>query len=362
MKSYFIMMDNEPKGPYPLQMILEMGLPDEALVRESTLQSWVSWKEIRAEILTGYEVGKTGIYAGFWQRMLSLFIDMIIILTISTGVYLIPGGTISLPLLALIAIVFGVCFELTPWQGTPGKIILGLKVTDRNMQRLKFGQVLGRNIAKIFSVITLGIGWLMIGLTRQKQGLHDRVALTFVVHRELEERKGTRGITINMIVLLAVCCLINISLCFVDAPRKTYSKTGTHFSYEGVSFTNPDQWEFTCKKYRVEKILTIHRTKGGNGLIEFCVLEKLDMDKDQLLKESYTIYEEDFKGMEIESIQDGRYNRYKTKELSFRYYELRGNMKVFDTGKKSVIVVQMLEAGKTEPGFKIIEDSFKIEN
>jgi uncharacterized RDD family membrane protein YckC len=71
--------------------------------------------------------------------------------------------------------------ESSSSQGTLGKIACGLKVTDTRGRRISFGRATGRYFAKILSGLTLGIGYLMVGWTRQKRGLHDFVAGTLVV-------------------------------------------------------------------------------------------------------------------------------------------------------------------------------------
>ena len=68
-------------------------------------------------------------------------------------------------------------------QATVGKIALGLKVTDTDGGRISFGRALGRTFAKILSVLTLFIGFIMAGFTDRKQALHDKIAHTLVVKR-----------------------------------------------------------------------------------------------------------------------------------------------------------------------------------
>src|SRR5947207_11226480 len=71
--------------------------------------------------------------------------------------------------------------ESSSWQGTVGKKVLGLRVTDLNGNRIGFGKATGRYFGKIVSALILGIGFIMIAFTEQKQGLHDIMAGTFVL-------------------------------------------------------------------------------------------------------------------------------------------------------------------------------------
>ena len=71
--------------------------------------------------------------------------------------------------------------ESSRFQATLGKVVMGIKVTDQNGHRLDFAKALLRNLSKIISGIVLGIGYLMIVFDDKKQGLHDKIADTYVV-------------------------------------------------------------------------------------------------------------------------------------------------------------------------------------
>jgi uncharacterized RDD family membrane protein YckC len=73
--------------------------------------------------------------------------------------------------------------ESSSKQGTLGKTIVGIKVTDSNGDRLSFGRAAGRYFASIVSGLTLGIGFMMAGWTSKKQTLHDMIANTLVVNK-----------------------------------------------------------------------------------------------------------------------------------------------------------------------------------
>lgn len=68
-------------------------------------------------------------------------------------------------------------------QATPGKMTMGLKVTDPQNNRITFVKATARFAAKILSAWILGIGFLMILFTEKKQGLHDKIVKTLVVNR-----------------------------------------------------------------------------------------------------------------------------------------------------------------------------------
>jgi len=100
-----------------------------------------------------------------------------------------PHGGMGLGLLgggiAAVVIIFGSwlyeAFMLSsPYQATLGKMMFGMKVTDLHGNRISFARATGRHFAKWLSGMILCIGFIMVGLTQRKQGLHDLLAETLV--------------------------------------------------------------------------------------------------------------------------------------------------------------------------------------
>jgi len=81
-------------------------------------------------------------------------------------------------------------FESSKKMATPGKFILGLKVTDFSGSRISFGKATGRYFSKFLSSMILGIGYIMAAFTERKQTLHDILANCFVIynynHKKIE--------------------------------------------------------------------------------------------------------------------------------------------------------------------------------
>jgi len=74
--------------------------------------------------------------------------------------------------------------ESSVYQGTLGKMALGLIVTDLEGRRISFGRASGRYFAKIITgFIPLGIGYAMAGFTEKKQALHDMIASCLVLRK-----------------------------------------------------------------------------------------------------------------------------------------------------------------------------------
>jgi uncharacterized RDD family membrane protein YckC len=149
-------------------------------------------------------------YGGFWMRFLAVIIDAIIIGVVSAMIR-IPLGLVGLgvglnlgrnpdpnqvlaampALMSLIGLSFLIQFALsltyevyflTTKGATPGKMALGLKVIRADGGPISAGLAVGRYFAKILSVLTLWIGFIIAGFDREKRALHDHICGTRVVY------------------------------------------------------------------------------------------------------------------------------------------------------------------------------------
>ena len=83
-------------------------------------------------------------------------------------------------------IIYGVYvmyFLSSEMMATPGKMAMGLIVTDGDGNRISAGTAATRWIGYFLSAIVLLIGFFMIGFTEKKEGLHDKLAGTLVVYK-----------------------------------------------------------------------------------------------------------------------------------------------------------------------------------
>lgn len=74
--------------------------------------------------------------------------------------------------------------ESSVWQATVGKRLVNVQVTDKHGNRIGFGRANVRFWSKIISSLFCGPGFIVVGISRTKQGLHDRIAATLVVKDE----------------------------------------------------------------------------------------------------------------------------------------------------------------------------------
>ena len=148
-------------------------------------------------------------YAGFGHRFLAWIVDIIFILVIdifvmgltglSEGVRMVYqflrgypmtdryGETVTSMVPNQVLYAITVLLILVPWlyyavlessknQATLGKIAVKIAVTDLNGNRITFSSATLRFFAKVLSVLTFFIGFIIIAFTKRKQGLHDIIA------------------------------------------------------------------------------------------------------------------------------------------------------------------------------------------
>lgn len=73
-----------------------------------------------------------------------------------------------------------VIMESSGRQATIGKTIVGIKVGNASGSRISAANALGRLVAKVISNMILFAGYIMIAFSKNKQGLHDMIADTYV--------------------------------------------------------------------------------------------------------------------------------------------------------------------------------------
>jgi uncharacterized RDD family membrane protein YckC len=75
------------------------------------------------------------------------------------------------------------------FAGTPGKLLLRLRVVRADFSRLTYGRAAIRFFGKMLSDLTMYIGYIMVGFDPQRRALHDYIADTRVIKREQPERE-----------------------------------------------------------------------------------------------------------------------------------------------------------------------------
>jgi uncharacterized RDD family membrane protein YckC len=152
-------------------------------------------------------------FAGFWLRLVAYIIDSLLTLCGIVVIVLLVAAVVGFGSfrnafdnadpaddVLTAAIVFSICggilliivgawlyyaaMESSSYQGTLGKMALGLIVTDLQGRRVTFGRASGRFFAKIITgLIPFALGYVMAGFTEKKQALHDMIASCLVLRK-----------------------------------------------------------------------------------------------------------------------------------------------------------------------------------
>ena len=142
-------------------------------------------------------------YAGFWIRLVAFIIDWIVIAIIGGivggifwmftfpfwiwgwaadgGEMMRPFWFTNFPMWAITAAYF-ICFWARKGE-TPGMMALKIRMVHADGTNLKWdwGQALLRFLGYILCWITLGLLFLWVAFDGRKQGVHDKIADTYVV-------------------------------------------------------------------------------------------------------------------------------------------------------------------------------------
>ena len=161
-----------------------------------------------------------GIYAGLGRRFVAFIIDVVLVLILGLvavaglglfrglqnayfyAVQHIPAEELTVEgttgaLVGSILAAYGLLLVIVPWlyfagfessrsQATPGKVLMSLVVTDLQGQKPTFARTTLRFAGKFISTLIIFIGFLMIGFTKKRQGLHDKIAGCLVLLQDEE--------------------------------------------------------------------------------------------------------------------------------------------------------------------------------
>ena len=141
--------------------------------------------------------------ASFWSRMGALFIDIFILVVINwvintTWALATGGGFVAevptdeflevtgagWPIGALIAFVIFVAYIILFWRWkgqTPGKMALHLKIIRADGSNMGWSDVILRFLSYIISSVIFLIGFIWAFFDDYHQGIHDKLANTFVI-------------------------------------------------------------------------------------------------------------------------------------------------------------------------------------
>ena len=130
-------------------------------------------------------------YASFWQRLVAVIIDGAI-----TWAACLPIGFLTSPgfdltndlthsgIYTAASLILPLVYTIGFWMAkgaTPGKLILGIRIVDRNGDIPGVGTCIGRYVGYLVSGFTCLVGYLWMLWDDESQTLHDKIASTYVV-------------------------------------------------------------------------------------------------------------------------------------------------------------------------------------
>ena len=83
----------------------------------------------------------------------------------------------------IVTLFYFIYYPASKYKGTFGKQMLGLIIVDNDGNQISLGRSFLRFIGSIISSIIIYLGFIMIGFTEKKQGLHDFIGGTLVVYK-----------------------------------------------------------------------------------------------------------------------------------------------------------------------------------
>lgn len=137
-------------------------------------------------------------FAGFWMRFWAFLVDLIVVSSISgilvSTIQLLSGDVeIKIGVWGLQGILSAIVFYLyfllmTKMLGqTLGKMLFGIKVVRMDLKPLSWSDLIFREVIVRFCYRTFGflhLLYIVVAFNPEKQGIHDMISNTTVVHVE----------------------------------------------------------------------------------------------------------------------------------------------------------------------------------
>lgn len=200
MSAWYVVTNGKPSGPYSIQELKKLAIKSDSFLKSEEMDDYKEAHEIpQIRELFGFKhaTALPQYFATLDQRLIAVAIDYLLIFAVYCILALIVMAftgqqaiRLAISVSGLIVIpafkfIYSIIMESSSRQGTFGKSFLGLKITDEQGLPITFSRSLIRNLSKLLSTATLGIGYLSGFFDKRQQCLHDKLAGTLVVKDRL---------------------------------------------------------------------------------------------------------------------------------------------------------------------------------
>lgn len=197
---YTIVVNGKPQGPYTLEELKQLRLSSDTFIRKPGMDDYKEAHElVELRELFGFAVPKftPQYFASFDQRLMAWAIDYFLITVIyavlvfagflilknqQERIVLLVIGAVLIPLTKFVYSVFA---DASKSQGTIGKKLMDIKVTDDNAARINLSTSFLRNASKLLSNLSLSFGYIYSFIDKKHRCFHDIVAGTLVIKDRL---------------------------------------------------------------------------------------------------------------------------------------------------------------------------------
>ncbi|MXV50826.1 DUF4339 domain-containing protein [Pedobacter sp. HMF7647] len=199
-KEYFIVEAGRPKGPYTFEQLRELSIHPGTFIKHTGMDDYKEAHELEElRSLFGFKkiISAPQYFATLDVRLLAVVIDIFLVTFVYALIALVLVSMVDerekqiaiaaagIAVIPLIKLIYATVMESSPKQGTFGKSWIRIKVCDDEGGRLNTGKAFFRNLAKILSFATFGIGYLSGFFNRKQKCLHDIIAGTMVIKDRL---------------------------------------------------------------------------------------------------------------------------------------------------------------------------------
>lgn len=197
---YTVVINGKPEGPFSLEDLKKLHIRPDTFLRKPGMDDYKEahqMREVREFMGFIAQQAAPQYYASFDQRFLAMALDYFFVIlfyvvlmlvayifidqqTFKTAIFVVFLGAVPIT-----KYIYASIAEASVSQATWGKRLVDIKVGDMYGNKLTLFTSIMRNFSKIFSNITIGIGYLYCFMNKKQQCLHDVIAGTLIVKQRL---------------------------------------------------------------------------------------------------------------------------------------------------------------------------------